>query len=65
MRVFTNSCAEPKNLTGHPFEVLHMIHELIQGIQSLLAGRTAGNDQSVLTEGREVVAADFELDRGD
>jgi hypothetical protein len=32
-------------------------------IQPLLAGRTAGYDQPVLTEGRKVVTADFELDR--
>jgi hypothetical protein len=39
-----------------------MIHELTQGIQSLLAGRTSRHDEPVLTEGREVVTAKFKLE---
>jgi hypothetical protein len=42
-----------------------MIHELTQRIQPLLAGRTSRHDQPILTEGRKVVTANFELDGGD
>jgi hypothetical protein len=42
-----------------------MVHKLTDGVEPLLAGRTAGHDQPVLTEGRKVVMADFKLDRRD